>query len=205
MTREPGRAPPRHAHGDLTSLAPPGSQGGLNAPHHPVQQEVARETSMPLLQKSQEDPRAQFWWEQEFLREPPSPAASSNGPQLSRSPSTASQGGPWAVGDQSLPVIDLSSLECWAGGSANTWLAELLRGRQLRNPMVGKVGLGQDPMRQLPSPCSLSAAPPIRPVWANSSSPSLPGPASGQTMGQLLQSCPTLWDPMDCGPPGSSG
>ena len=92
-------------------------------------------------------------------------------------------GGPWAVGDQSLPVIDLSSLECWAGGSANTWLAELLRGRQLRNPMVGKVGLGQDPMRQLPSPCSLSAAPPIRPVWANSSSPSLPGPASGQTMG----------------------
>ena len=23
--------------------------------------------------------------------------------------------------------------------------------------------------------------------------------------GKSLQSCPTVWDPMDCGPPGSSG
>ena len=29
-----------------------GEAGGLNAPHHPVQQEVARETSMPLLPKN---------------------------------------------------------------------------------------------------------------------------------------------------------
>ena len=49
--------------------------------------------------------------------------------------------------------------------------------------MVGRVGLGQDPTRQLPSPCPLAAAPPIRPVRADSSSPSLPGPASGQTVG----------------------
>lgn len=74
--------------------------------------------------------------EQGFLGEPPPSTSSSCGPHLSCSPSSASRWGPWAVGDQgSRSVLDPASLEGWAG-SCHPWLAELLRGRQLREPHV---------------------------------------------------------------------